>query len=357
MAPKPVGLPTDYRGRPVRDEIDLERDLMVRRGGTTDETGKFRAKRSGWDMLKNASIGFLQAAAANPNNPLAAGIGGAAAGGILTAASPTLGRELLFSATQQPALEAAQARQREEEMRARVGRMEDAKLRGLEADTEMTEVRAKSFPDQIASEKLVREKQLEAAEAARLRATRDPRSRNVIIDAGGFYRDRDTGEVMRDPATGQPIKAPTAPTRADRPESLADLEADRTAEEGSVEEIARDSTEARKDEIFASLPPKFREILSTGYYEEDVPAVDAAGNPVPGQTTRQRQTPSAEEVVAAQRAFNQAYDRIYRQNLDFTRGVAKRKTAERRTGGRGTPRATNQSIAPRNVNDLLQYLK
>ena len=55
--------------------------------------------------LANAGLGFLQGAARDPNNPIAAGIGGAATGGAISAISPKTGRSMLFETIQRPRIE------------------------------------------------------------------------------------------------------------------------------------------------------------------------------------------------------------------------------------------------------------
>src|SRR5262245_43731236 len=58
------------------------------------------------EALKTAGLGALQAAAQNPNDPLGAAIGGAAAGGLTSAVNPQMGRAYQFETYKRPDIEA-----------------------------------------------------------------------------------------------------------------------------------------------------------------------------------------------------------------------------------------------------------
>lgn len=320
--------------RPYDPVTKAEYDYVMQ-GAKRDEAGNLTGgfKRSWKDALTAALVGAGQGAQASPQYPLAGMLGGALGAGLGAAINPMAAREMVFDAVIAPRMMAEQQRaQQEAQLRAA---LEQAALNQQYKQAQIGRIDVQN--------------QMDKAEAARraLEAEAKARREGVITVA--------PSAALYDLAAGKPVFIAPGRPQAEKPVSMADAEAERTAEEGSVEEIAAASTDARRDEIIASLPPKFRDILTKGYYEANVPAVDAEGNPIAGQVTRQRMTPSDEEMMAAQKAFDQAYDRLLRQNIQYTRGVARRKAAERRLGGKG--RAPNTSIAPRNVNDLLQYLK
>lgn len=295
----------------------------VMQGAKRDADGNLAGgfKRDWKTSLQAALVGAGQGAQASPSNPLAGMLGGALGAGLGATIKPMEGREMVFDATIAPGMMAEQRRQQQE-----------AQLR---AALEKEQLDSQYKQAQIG--RIDVQNQIDRAEATRRALEADARSKRE-----GFLNVA-PGATLYNTVTGQAVY--TAQGRERQP-SLADAEAERAAEEGSVEEIAASSTDARRDEIIAGLPPKYRDILTKGAYETDVPAMDAEGNPT-GQMTRQQVTPSDEEMMQAQRAFDQAYDRIYRQNLNYTKGVARRKASERRGGAK--PLGGGQS---RNVNEL-----
>lgn len=173
------------------------------------------------------------------------------------------------------------------------------------------------------------DRELKAQEFKLKYAPKPPVARNAREDfihtPNGLYQIS-TGKVIE--GTAKPL--------TEKPQSMADLEAERVAEEGTPEQIATDSTETRKAEIMSSLPERYQKILT------------GAAEPIDEQ-----------EQMAAQRAFETARDKVYQQNLTYTRNEAKKKVAQRRTGtgAKPLPKAGGANVAPRNVNELLQYLK
>ncbi len=132
--------------------------------GATDEIGKAKfehmmkgVKRDnmnrvmpgmegmGWKgILGNALRGFAQAASANPNNPLGAGLGGAATAGILSGVSPTQGREYQFEQGEQPRLEREMQRRRQLEKEAYDDKMRDLNIQNAQVGIEGQEARTKA---------------------------------------------------------------------------------------------------------------------------------------------------------------------------------------------------------------------
>jgi hypothetical protein len=175
----------DYRGEPIQNRLGFQRDQFVREGegkrpvyGPDGEithyegTGKY--KRSLKDSLLNAGLGFLQGAASDPNNPLAAGLGGAAAGGFGTAISPMRGREFRFSALHEPRIQGQMQQEQQETDRLRQQQMQDTLRRRLEAQARMDETKVQFYPEELEMERMARERQLRAAIAAENRALREP---------------------------------------------------------------------------------------------------------------------------------------------------------------------------------------
>lgn len=104
------------------------------------------------EALKTAGIGALQGVARNPQGGLGAAIGGAAAGGVMSAVSPRAGRALQFGTIEQPRIEGEMQRaevqrkkQEEQEDRARGISMDALKRRqietGIKADEATTRAR------------------------------------------------------------------------------------------------------------------------------------------------------------------------------------------------------------------------
>jgi hypothetical protein len=316
--------------RPYDPVTKAQYDYVIegaKRDADGNLTGGF--KRSWKDSLKAALIGAGQGAQASPGNPLAGMLGGALGAGVGTAINPMAGREMVFDATIAPGMLA-------EQQRAQQAAQFRAALEKEQLDQQYRQAQIGRIEHQ---------NQMEQAEATRRALEAEAKAKRE-----GFTSVA-PGATLYNTVTGQPVY--TAPGR-ERQMSMADAEGERAAEEGSVEEIAASSTDARHEEIISKLPPKFRDILTKGYYEADVPAMDAEGNPIAGQMTRQQVTPSDAEMMAAQKAFDQAYDRLLKINLRYTAGVAKRKAARRRTGKQGASGVS--SIAPRNVHDMLQWL-
>lgn len=103
------------------------------------------------DALLTAGLGFLQGAARDPNNPLAAGLGGAVTGGAISAINPRLGRGLQFETVERPRIEDRMRREEErrkkqqaEEDRARAISMDALKHRGMEAEIADVEAQTKA---------------------------------------------------------------------------------------------------------------------------------------------------------------------------------------------------------------------
>lgn len=154
----------------------------MRKGEKVDDEGNPTGEygRSWKSVLGNALLGFSQGAARDPRNPLAAGLGGAATAGALSAINPRMGRELGFEMAVRPGIEAEQARQMEQEKAAYDSRrralelesaesgIEDARIR-RGRETEKAEYDRKKFGIDMASEEArtgLTKAQTDAARAA-----------------------------------------------------------------------------------------------------------------------------------------------------------------------------------------------
>jgi hypothetical protein len=302
-----------------------EGDFLQERGMIRPKNN-FSVKERLMEALKLGATGAFQGMA--QTGSLQGALGGFAAGAGFGAYDPRVGARTRFSLTQEPQLIAQQQRQQQEA--------------SARAALEKEQIDNQHKQAQIGRIDL--QNQMDQAEALRRALETEAKARRE-----GFVNVA-PGASLYDTNAKQSVF--TAPGR-EKPMSMPDAEAEVTRQDGPVEKIARDSTEGQKEQIYASLPPQYRDWLTKGYSEVDVPAMDASG-----KSTRQRVTPSAEEMMAAQKAYNDAYDRTYKQNLEYTKGIAKQKAAQKRTGqAPKTGGATNTDVAPRNVNDLLQYLK
>lgn len=109
--------------------------------------------------LKPAVLGFLQAAAQNKENPLAAGLGGAAAGLAGGAIDPTAGREFEFDVLRKPELEAQMKRQQAEEVLRSSREKQSADIEGTRAETDLRRAQADAARAGIKDADLTKRKQ------------------------------------------------------------------------------------------------------------------------------------------------------------------------------------------------------
>ncbi|OQA28863.1 MAG: hypothetical protein BWY57_03435 [Betaproteobacteria bacterium ADurb.Bin341] len=275
---------------PVAVREDARYDFVTDRPGRNWKTS-----------LQNAILGGARAYQANPNAGWGNIAGGALGGGLGATFNPTEGRNQIFEATQLPRINENIKGQESFEDR-------QLKQRGIEADTRRAEAMAR-------------------------RADADA-GRYVGEAAWGTYDTR-TGQPIWQRPQGQTSGA--APRRynvngalvdetgrvlyqspeKEKPISVAEAEAQRAAEEGSVEEIAASSYEGRggDDYVKSKLPPMIQSILNTGMVKEG--GVEREATP--------------QEVMAAQRQFEQAIRQQRQADERYTRGEAKKNAATRRS--------------------------
>ncbi len=96
----------------------------------------------GWKgILGNALRGFAQAASANPENALGAGLGGAATAGIISGISPTEGREYAFDQGEGRKIEREMQRERQLGKEAYEATLRELGIQGAQADLDSSRAR------------------------------------------------------------------------------------------------------------------------------------------------------------------------------------------------------------------------
>jgi hypothetical protein len=177
-----------------------------------------------------------------------------------------------------------------------------------------------------------------------------PRPRPPVRSDRGLY-DPDAGRII--PGT-EPLPKPQPPTAA---EQTIDPDDDL-----SVEEKADASYQGKGGDqyVLKTLPARTRQILTDGTVTEEG-AVDAEGNIIPGKTTRQA---DADEIEAAQQAWDRAIARQRKVDLDYTRGHIRSKVLRGRKGQpakssaatplRSKPQRGRTAISVQEAEDLLR---
>ncbi len=236
----------DYRGNAINDPAGFQRDQFVRRGGTTDAAGNFKAKRSGKDIALSALWGLLQGA--GEGRGLAGGIGGALMGGLGATINPTWGREYRFNVEQAPRLQADQQRQQETEQRERQRVADDLRLQQLQRQAQIDAITLADLPQ----ERKLKLARIEA-EIADIKARAAERGRPPLTDweadAEGNARYRD-GRLVIDPATNKPIRVP--PRQQTQRGRYVD--SDNNYRDANTNEIIRDASG-----VPIKAPPRFRD--------------------------------------------------------------------------------------------------
>jgi hypothetical protein len=253
--------------------------------------GKFK------DVLKSAALGFLQSAARDRQNPLAAGAGGALAGGAIQAISPKTGRAYQFETMERPGIEDQLRREQERRQLARQTALDELKQREIEAGIG-----------------------LKGAQTQKLRMPEAPK-------AVAPLRGR-PGDVFLNPSTGRVItqvpsqeKAPTAAELTIEPASGK-----------SAEEIAEDSYQGRGGDqyVLSRLPGATRQLIERGTFTQDGEEYQA----------------SPEQIATAQRALDDAIKRQRAIDLQYTRGSVRARRlggkSKSQQGGTGISRPRSQ---------------
>ena len=284
--------------------------------------------------LKPALLGFLQAAARDRENPLAAGAGGAIAGFGLGAIDPTMGREYEFDVMERPAMEAAAAQERAQRAEALDTRYKTAQIGDLEGRSE----------DRKVGNEIRRQKATADAKLAQARVDQDqwfPVQGGVVNRRDGTFRPNPyapkpaekarapirVGNVLVDPVTFEEVYRGDAPGK---PMTARDAYDEVLAEDGSIEQIAQDSLQGRLETLKGQLSPRERDILEGR-------ASDAFDS----------------EIVAAKQRWQEIQQKELMNIRRDTESRAKAKAATKRKG----KSSANTSTAPRNVDDLMNLLK
>lgn len=243
-------------------------------------------------------------------------IGGAAAGGAGSLISPQSGREFVFDTMYKPEIEERLERERRNRERANMEIFNQAKLEDLRATTE---------------ERRAQAEKLRRPEVSRSSAPQMRPGRNRQTGTISYY---DTTNPVANAAFDPYQFQREAPPREPRPPTAAELMTD--PETGlSVEETADASYNARGGDqyVFDRLPARTKQILSAGTVM------------VNGETRGAMQS----EIDRATREWESAIERQRKTDLDYTRGVIRRKRIGATKGGKG---AAQSSAYKRNVNQL-----
>ena len=258
---------------PVAVREDARYDFVTDRPGRNWKTS-----------LQNAILGGARAYQANPNAGWGNIAGGALGGGLGATFNPTEGRNQIFEATQLPRINENIKGQESFEDR-------QLKQRGIEADTRRAEADAGRYVgeapwgtyDTRTGQPIWQRPQGQTSSAA-------PRRYNV----NGALVD-ETGRVL--------YQSP----EKEKPMTMAEAEAQRAAEEGSVEQIAQDSLQGRLDSLMQRLPREYQQALND---------------------------PNADPELQTKAA--QAWERLQQQELQnirrYTQQEAQKKTGTRRSG-------------------------
>lgn len=314
-----------------------------------DGTGQY--KRSGKDVLRNALIGFFQGAAADPRNPLGAGLGGAFVGGIGSTISPQGGAEYGFNTMVRPQVDRQMADEAVNQ------KLKDEQL-AREQAAQRAKWEAEARPLQIENERADLEYKRNRANApieVSPGATLYSRDGKPIATAPGRPLGQSTqaspfrgmpGVGILNTQTGE-IK-PFPDGMGQKPLSRQDAMDEVLADDGSIESIAQSSLEGRLDSLKQQLTAQERAMLDT---PPDVNQLKARLSPdqravIEGSTTENANF-DANAYATWERLQQQAasevarvrdkWDQIQRRELDKitreTKGEATRKAAEKRTGG------------------------
>ena len=276
---------------PVAVREDARYDFVTDRPGRNWKTS-----------LQNAILGGARAYQANPNAGWGNIAGGALGGGLGATFNPTEGRNQIFEATQLPRINENLKGQQEFEDR-------QLKQRGVEADTRRAEAmarRADADAERYVGEAPwgtydTRTGQIITPRPQGASTTARPRFVQGVVDGKpGYY---DPQEMS---AKGKIVEPYVKPEK-EKPMTMAEAEAQRAAEEGSVEQIAQDSLQGRLDSLMQRLPREYQQALND---------------------------PNADPELQTKAA--QAWERLQQQELQnirrYTRQEAQKKTGTRRSG-------------------------
>lgn len=327
-----------------------------------DGTGQY--KRSGKDILRNTLMGFFQGAAADPRNPLAGGLGGAATAGIGSAISPQGSAEYGFQTQQRPQVERQMADEDAELKREQAiqrakwaGQLDEEKLLSMRADREYNQARASAPVEVSPGATLMTRDGKVLATAPPLPARPGTAAKPPAL--------LNTKEGIYDPVARQWVErySPKLPTQA---EALQEV----YAEDGTAESIAESSLAGRQDSLLQQLTPQERAYLNGPPSQEELAArlsprerdilSGAATDATDAETTKayanwdRLQQGAANDAARARDKWNQIQTREREKILRETRGEASRKATERRTGGarpklpqQGAPAPSQSPTRPR----------
>jgi hypothetical protein len=308
-----------HSGGPIPfNSIDAAKYDKVMSHAKRDAEGNFtRGFNRDWKTVaQNVLRGAAMAAgSARPGeDPLGRALGGALTAGAGSAINPQAGYEFAFDVGQRPRMEAETARERAEKDRMIAEIFNQAKLDDLRATTE--ERRSQAQKNRLPTR--------EPRPTPAWRQVVGPDGQPILVDMNAPENRRKVFTSYVKPADPKSPAPPTAAELAVDPESGM-----------SVEEMADASYNTRGGDryVFDRLPARTRQILSTGK------------NAVDGTTRNATQA----EIDDAQKEFERAVGRQRKTDLDYTRGVIRRK---RVGGSRNKASASASSQPTANLKDL-----
>ena len=329
MQPMPDIHPLGSPGVSIPDNpIDRAKFDYTMQGMDRDAPG-LKIKRSLKDTLLSTAGGLLQG-----------GLPGAAVRGITALASPRMGREQNFQQFYQPGIEQALQRQQQDEARRQAQAMQGLNLErgqvGLDqerAQTDLYKMQAKLAQEKALNPAIPRE---------------DPR-RGVFNTPRGTLNLGD----MRIIEGTEPLPREQ---RLSPSQQLVEAETERAGEQGSPEEIAESSYQARGGDqyVFSKLRPEIQEVLQQGTFgtrpataaeiataQETVktktlsdgkaatPADIASAQEILQNKIIPGSAATPEEIATAERSFQQAIKRQRDADMDYTKGAARREASAR----------------------------
>jgi hypothetical protein len=348
VLPGRSGEPTPYSDKDAaRYEYVQQR---AQRDENGDLTGKY--KRSWKDVGLGMLVGFLQGAGSNPRDPLGGGIGGAAAGGLVTGVNPMVGREYAFDSIHAPGFDQqeAQQRQRDAEVQAaiehaRKGRLTDAETRKMDAEARSHQAQAiltqrkATAPDTLSQG----EAQFDPITHKKLAENPKPEPPVPVHVVGNKVVDNN-GRVVYD-GGDKAITPEEARRRAD----------DATEAEYDLNQIIEDSVRGDPGGIARYMSPAHLAIVQnggkTGRMVPEYVNGKPTGRMVPEMADDAEIQKAQDAYVKAQHALRAEKEAGAKRNLERAKAL-RRMGLRPDSGSPASSRGTNYSIAPRNVIEL-----
>ena len=304
QAPRPIPRPDvpTLEGRMVAPgSYDAQRRDYLMQGAKRNPDGTLAEGKDGGIQFKRSGKDIALAALAGLGR---GGILGAMTGALGATISPKFGREMNWEMYQKPRALEEEGRAMQQQMLDRQQALDALRIQrervGLDqelAQTDLYKAQAKRALDPAIRP--------QAPRSVRLSPMQMPDGSTVLVD-------------MNDPENaGKEFRAPMKPLSVNEARTAAEDE--RLSQEGDPEQIAEDSYQGRGGDqyVYSKLPAPIQQILSTGKAN----GMDA--------------TP--EEIARAQQVYRTAIEQERKSILDYTKGAARKKTAQRAVGKRPGP--------------------